>query len=43
MDSSMVLLTVIFLVIFVVPFFVISAVKQRKAKKENMDSADKAA
>lgn len=34
MDTSMVLLTVIFLVVFVAPFFVISAIKERREKRE---------
>ncbi len=33
MDTSMVILTVIFLVVFVAPFFIISAIKDHRAKK----------
>ena len=41
MDTSMVLLTVIFLVVFVAPFFIISAIKERREKRE-ADSAQHA-
>lgn len=34
MDTSMVFLTLAFLVVFVAPFFVISAIKERREKKE---------
>lgn len=34
MDTSMVFLTLAFLVVFVAPFFIISAVKERCEKRE---------
>lgn len=34
MDTSMVFLTLAFLVVFVAPFFIISAIKERREKKE---------
>lgn len=34
MDTSMVILTLIFLVVFVAPFFIISAIKERREKRE---------
>ena len=34
MDTSMVFLTLAFLVVFVAPFFIISAIKERREKRE---------
>ena len=34
MDTSMVFLTLAFLVVFVAPFFIISAIKERREKRQ---------
>ena len=34
MDVSMLILTLVFMVVFVAPFFIISAIKDRKEKQE---------
>lgn len=37
METSMVILTVVFLFVFVAPFFIISAIKDRREKKEEAE------
>lgn len=41
MDTSMVILTLAFLVVFVAPFFVISAIKERREKREEAQKNEK--
>ncbi len=40
MDTSIIILTLVFLAIFVLPFVAVSAVKKHKARKNGADNAD---
>ncbi len=42
MDTSIVILTLVFLAIFVVPFVVVSCINKHKAHKQHSDDADTA-
>ena len=42
MDTSIVILTLVFLAIFVVPFVIVSFVNRHKARKQHIDKAETA-